>query len=140
MRGRRRLTSRRGLTLVELLVALVLLAVVLLPVMVGFSQALVAVNQSSISAAAASIARDKMEDLKLLAYSNYYAGYSEIGSEVRKPMPFGSRAGFFEVEVTVTVIRDDPKSGLKQAVVSVYRTGSANPVVTLTSYFTPRGV
>ena len=133
-------TRSGGLSLVELLVALTILAVVLLPVMVGFSQALVATNQSSISGAAASIAREKMEELKLLAYSNYYSGYSEIGNEERQPRPLGNQAGFFEVAVAVTVIRDDATAGLKQAVVSVYRTGSADPVVTLTSYFTPRGV
>jgi len=136
MLGHRRLTSRRGLTLVELLVALVLLAVVLLPVMVGFSQALVAVNQSSISAAAASIARDKMEELKRQAYLNY----DGLQSQERQAADFGNQTGFFEVEVTVPPPPPNDPRVRKQAVVSVYRTGSASPTVTLTSYFTPRGV
>ena len=49
MRGRVK-SQQEGMSLVEVLVALVLLAVALLPVVVGFSQALVATSDSSIAA------------------------------------------------------------------------------------------
>ena len=133
MVGRRKLISTGGLSLVEILVALVILAVVLLPVIVGFSQALITTSQSTISAAASSIAREKVEELKRV-------DYAYLQSQEREARPFGSQPGFFEVAVAVTVVRDDANAGLKQAVISVYRTGSSNPVVTLTTYFTVRGV
>ncbi len=124
---------RAGLSLVETLVALVILAVVLLPLILGFTQALVTTNQSSITAAAANIARETMEELKQVDY-----GY--LVSREREERPMGSHASFFEVQVEVTVVRDDPVAGLKRVTVSVYRTGSSTPVTMLTSYFTPRGV
>jgi prepilin-type N-terminal cleavage/methylation domain-containing protein len=126
---------RRGLTLVEVLVALTILAVILLPVMVGFSQALITTSQSSITAVATSIAREKIEELKLRPYELIQ---SQPG-EHRDLRPGDS---YFEVEATVTENRPDDAahSGLKTAVVSVYRSGSARPLVTLSTYFTPAGV
>lgn len=122
-----------GLTLVEVLVALVILMAVLLPVIAAFTQALVATNQSAISCAATAVAVDKMEELKQM-------DYSAVQSQARQPRPFGNRPGFFEVEVNVTTERDDPVAGLKRVVVSVYRAGSQSPVVTLASYFAVRGL
>ena len=133
MAGRRKPISTSGLTLVEILVALVILAVVLLPVIAAFSQALVTTSQSSISSAASSIGREKVEALKRL-------DYSYLQSQARETKAFGNHPGFFEVEVTVTVVRDDARAGLKRAAVSVYRAGSLSPVVTLTSYLAVRGV
>lgn len=125
-----------GLTLVEVLIVVALLAMVLLPVMLGFSQALVMTSESTISAAATSIARDKLEQLKA-------TGYASIVPEERQPKDLKPGDSFFEVTVTVPPeVRANgaAQQGLKIAVVSVYRRGGANPVVTLTSYFTPRGV
>ena len=127
--------ASRGLTLAEVLVALTLLAVVLLPVMVGFSQALITTSKSSISVAATSIARDKIEELKV-------GGFALLADQPRQQRDLNPGDGFFELAVTIETIRPDDvaRSGLKRAVVSVYRTGSAAPEATLVTYFTPVGI
>jgi prepilin-type N-terminal cleavage/methylation domain-containing protein len=124
-----------GLTLVEVLIALVVLAVVLLPVMLGFTQALATTSESSISAAATSIVRDKVEELKRM-------DYSVLTSQPREARDLRPGDGFFEVAVTVEVRRPDDaaQAGLKEAVLSVYRTGSSDPVATVDTYFTPHGI
>jgi prepilin-type N-terminal cleavage/methylation domain-containing protein len=126
---------QRGLTLVEVLIALAVVAVALLPVMIGFSQALAAANQSAITTAATSIARQKVEDLKAKAYA-------DVISEQPAPRDFRAGDSFFRVAVTVQELRADglAHQGLKQAVVAVYRTGGAQPVVSITTYFVPLGV
>jgi prepilin-type N-terminal cleavage/methylation domain-containing protein len=55
---------RNGFTLVEVLIAVCVIAVAMLALMAGFINALATTSQSTISTAASSIARDKMEDLK----------------------------------------------------------------------------
>ena len=119
----------------EVLVALTLLAVVLLPVIVGFSQALASSSQSSISVAAASIARDKIEQLKCADFDN-------VQSEPRETRDWDPGDSFFEVEVTVQTVRpnDSADAGLKEAEVTVYRTGGQEPVVVSTTYFIPFGI
>ena len=125
-----------GLTLVEVLVALTLLALVILPIMAGFSQSLVSTNQSTIAAVATSLARQKLEQLKL---RDYDALFSEP-SEVRDLRPGD---GYFLISTQVQEVRaNDPDnySGLKRLDVSVSRQGSASSLVTLTTYSIPKGV
>jgi prepilin-type N-terminal cleavage/methylation domain-containing protein len=127
--------SERGLTLVEVLIALAILAVALLPVMIGFSQALATANQSTITTGATSIARQKIEDLKAKAYA-------DIVTEPRTPRDLRAGDSFYQVAVTVEELRPDGTAhqGLKRVVTAVYRTGGAQPVVTITTYFTPVGI
>ena len=124
-----------GLTLAEVLVALTLLGVFLLPAMIAFSQGLVTTSDAAITAAAASIARDKVEELKVL-------DFSELGSQVRQTRDLRPGDSFFEVAVTVEVIRPDDSvhSGLKKAEVAVYQAGGRRPVAVATTYFVPFGV
>jgi len=125
----------RGLTLVEVLIALVVVAVALLPVMFGFSHALMAANQSTIVSAASSIARQKVEELKAKTYG-------EIITEELSPRDLRPGDSFFQVEVTVEEVRPDGPAheGLKETVIAVYRTGGAEPVVSITTYFAPLGI
>jgi len=143
MSGMRQTTSRGGLgfTLVEVLVALTLMAFVLLPVMAGLSQALVSTSESSITAAATSIARDESEQLKALVRSSS-SGFDALASQPREPADLRPGDSFFEVEVTVETVRPDDSlhSGMKKAAVMVYRTGSDHPVTTLTTYLVPFGI
>lgn len=127
--------ARAGLTLVEVLVALALLVVVLLPVVLGLSQALVTTSESAIAAAATSIARGKVEQLKALAYDG-------LTDQAREPYDLRPGDSFFEVAVTVDEVRPDDAahSGLKKAEVIVYRTGGSQAMARLTTYFTPHGV
>lgn len=143
MSGMRQTTSRGGLgfTLVEVLVALTLLAFVLLPVMVGLSQALVSTSESSITAAATSIARDKNEQLKSLVRGSS-SGFAALATQPREPADFRPGDSFFQVEVTVETVRPDDSqhSGMKKATVRVYRAGGDRPVTTLTTYLVPFGI
>ncbi len=143
MSGMRQTTSRGGLgfTLVEVLVALTLLAFVLLPVMIGLSQALVSTSESSITAAATSIARDKNEQLKSLVRGSS-SGFAALATQPREPADFRPGDSFFEVEVTVETVRPDDSqhSGMKKATVRVYRAGGDRPVTTLTTYLVPFGI
>ncbi|MCJ7751823.1 MAG: prepilin-type N-terminal cleavage/methylation domain-containing protein [Armatimonadetes bacterium] len=139
----RQTTSRggSGFTLVEVLVALTLMAFVLLPVMMGLSQALISTSESSITAAATSVARDKTEQLKALVLGSS-SGFAALVSQPREPADLRPGDSFFEVEVTVETVRPDDSlhSGMKKAAVMVYRTGSDRPVTTLTTYLVPFGI
>jgi hypothetical protein len=112
------------------------LTVFLLPVMIGFSQALITTSQASTSAAASSIARQTIENLKAVGYD------SILSSEVRSAADLRPGDHYFEVETRVTEVEpnDLSRKGLKQAEVSVYQTKSQTPLVVLTTYFTPAGV
>ena len=143
MSGMRQTTYRggSGFTLVEVLVALTLMAFVLLPVMMGLSQALISTSESSITAAATSVARDKNEQLKALVLGSS-SGFATLASQPREPADLRPGDSFFEVEVTVETVRPDDSlhSGMKTAAVMVYRTGSDRPVTTLTTYLVPFGI
>jgi len=127
--------ARRGLTLVEVLIALTILAAALLPMIVGFSQALITTGNSTIAATATSIAQEKMEELKAKPFA-------DLQSRGREPRDLNGGDSFFEVEVTVDTVRPDDArhGGLKMAAVSVYRAGDDQAVVVLSSYFAPFGI
>ncbi len=131
----RRLIPRSGLTLVEVLVALAILAVTILPMVIGFWQSLISTSESAISVAASSILREKAEELK-------GKDFDVLDSEPRETRDLNPGDGFFEVAVTVETVRpnDAVDSGLKRAEVSVYRAGSAQPVAIATTYLTPLGI
>ena len=128
-------TNQRALTLVEVLVALSILAVVLLPVMAGLSQAMSTTSEGSINAAATSIAREKLEQLKA-------TDFTLLDSQLAESRDLVPGDSFFQIAVTVETIRPDDAagSGLKKAEVIVRRSGSAYPVATITTYFTPAGI
>ncbi len=134
-------TTKSGLTLVEILVALTLLAMVLLPVMTGLSQALVTTSDSTITTTATSIARDRVEQLKSELRRPGY-DFNSLVSQPRVPADYRPGDGFFEVEQIVEITRPDDAahSGLKKVDVIVYRAGSDKPVVTLTTYLMPNGI
>ena len=143
MAGMRQITYRgiSGITLVEVLVALTLMAFVLLPVIIGLSQALVSTSESTITAAATSIARERNEELKALVRSSS-TGFAALASQPREPADFEPGDSFFEVEVLVETVRPDDSvhSGMKKAAVTVYRSGGGRPVTTLTTYLVPFGI
>lgn len=130
-----------GLTLVEVLVALTLVAVVLLPVMIGLSQALVSTSESTITSAATSIARNKVEQIKDLTRRQSF-DFNSLAGQPRESADLKPGDHFFELEVTVETVRpdDNQQSGLKRAVVTVYRAGSENPSARVTTHFTPYGI
>ncbi len=131
-----RTTRSAGLTLVEILIALTILAVVLLPVMVGFAQALITTSQSSTSAVASSIARQTLESMKAVGYS-----YALVG-QTTTPADLVPGDAFFQIKTTVTEIEPDDAShkGLKKIEVLVYQKGSSSAMVALSTYISPVGV
>jgi Tfp pilus assembly protein PilV len=141
VRSHRRGRQSSGLTLVEILVALTLMAVVLLPVVIGLSQSLVATSNASIAAVATSIAREKAEALKADMRAPDF-DFSALTSQPREPADYKPGDSFFEVDVVVETVRPDDSSnaGLKKAAISVYRAGADAPLMTLTTYVAPYGV
>jgi len=133
--------TNKGFTLVEVLVALTLMAMVLLPVMMGLSQALVSTSASTMVAAATSVAREKMEELKN-EIREPTGGFEAVVSQPREPADLSPGDSFFEVEVTVETSRpqDAANSGMKTAVVTVYRNGGERPVTVLTTYLVSAGI
>jgi prepilin-type N-terminal cleavage/methylation domain-containing protein len=131
-----RVDDRAGLTLVEILIALTILAVVLLPVMVGFAQALITTSQSSTSAVASSIARQTIESAKAAGYSNAAVGQTTAAADL---VPGDA---FFQVKTTITEPEPDDAShkGLKKIEVLVYQKGSSYAMVALATYISPVGV
>jgi prepilin-type N-terminal cleavage/methylation domain-containing protein len=141
MAGQRVHKSIRGLTLVEILVALTLVAVVLLPVMTGLSQALVSTSQSTIESAATSVARDKVETIKdLVRRPGFDLGSLNAEPRVTANLKPGDQ--FFEVEVSTEVARQDTgvQDGVRKVIIHVYRRNSDSPVATVTTYFTLYGI
>lgn len=124
-------SQQEGMSLIEVLVALVLLAVALLPVVVGLSQALVATSDSSIAAASASIAREKMEEMKSI-------DFDLLDNQPREPRDLRPGDAFFEVTSEVVVMTTMPD--LKQVAVIVYRNGGSQPIATVTTYVARAGV
>jgi len=131
----RRLIAKRAVTLVEVLIALTILAVVILPVVIGLWQSLVATNESSISAVASSIVREKMEGLKVKSFD-------QVESELREPRDLKPGDGFFEVAVAVETVRpnDAANSGMKKVEVSVYRAGGTEVLAIATTCLIPFGI
>ncbi len=129
------------MTLVEILIALTLVAVVLLPVVIGLSQAIVSTSDSTIIAVATSIARDKMEQVKADARRPAF-DFASLSSEPRVSADLKPGDSYFEMDVTVETVRpdDETHSGLKKVAVSVYHAGTEMPLTTVTTYFTPNGI
>jgi len=140
-REREKRKASSGLTLIEVLVALTLVAAVLLPVMIGLSQALVSTSESSIVAAATSIGRQRVEEIKAVARSATF-DFASLESQPRETADLNPGDGFFEMEVIVETVRADDAShsGLKKVEVAVYRAGSDRATVTMTTYVMPFGI
>ena len=141
MAGKRPQRKNRGLTLVEILVALTLVAVVLLPVMTGLSQALVSTSQATIESAATSIARDKVESIKDLARRPNF-NLEALTAEPRAPADLKTGDQFFDVEVLTEPAKPDTgfQDGLRKVIVHVFRHNDDTPVATVTTYFTLYGI
>jgi prepilin-type N-terminal cleavage/methylation domain-containing protein len=128
--------ARRGLTLVEVLIALAVMMVFVLPVVIGLSQALSVTSQSSTAVVASSTARQTIENLKAVGYANIQSSATRSTADLRP----GDH--YFEIETVV--VEEQPNTakldGLKRVEVSVYQAGSQTPLVVLFTYFTPVGV
>ncbi|HEX9880452.1 MAG TPA: prepilin-type N-terminal cleavage/methylation domain-containing protein [Candidatus Binatia bacterium] len=119
---KRKLTNEKGFTLLEILVAVTLLAVALLG-MAGLTAALVQGNDfSSRVTTASTLAQDKMEQVTKLGYGNTAAvdttvteGYNTIPN-----FPYYKRVTFTDV--------DSPSAGMKTVTVTVFWAGDTHSV------------
>ena len=129
-------SHRNGMTLLEVLIALVVLGMFLVPAMLAVSQAVITSNESSIAVVASSIARQRLESLKLLSYDSIQSSPERSSADLRP----GDR--YFQVATTVTETQPNGPNldGVKEVVVTVYQAGSQSPLVVLTTRVTPVGV
>lgn len=123
---------RRGLTLLEVLIALSVLGVFLLPVILALTQALTTSTQSTTVVAATSIARQTVERLKSVGYDNVQSS--------PEPTPADLKPGDGYFEVTTSVALAAGVNSVKEIVVSVRRTGSQEPLAVLRTLLIPVGV
>ena len=100
--------NRRGFSLLEILIALVLFTVGFVAILGIFSRAILSSSDAEKTVVATNLAQKKMEEMRNLAYA-------DIASEAKAAV-----SGFtsFQREVTIT----EPQTDLKQVVVTAYWT------------------
>ncbi len=116
------LRNKKGFTLLEILVALTLLATALLG-MAGLTAALMQGNTfSNRLTVAATLAQDRLEDLTKLGYGNTPVEYSEVTEEYNSipNFPFYRRVTTIEV--------DEPDKDMKTVTVAVFWAADAHSV------------
>lgn len=115
--------SQPGFSLVELLLALLLIVIGLFPLLSALSTSLIAVSASKTNAQAANLAQTKMEEIK----SQNFDAISAEGKSQLVSYPAFKR----EVQVT------NPQTNLKDVKVIIYwQSGTAETSLNLESLFT----
>jgi prepilin-type N-terminal cleavage/methylation domain-containing protein len=124
-----------GVTLIELMVALVLLSVALLGIAAAFAPGRMAIQAGDQSTTAVFLARQVVEDMRNRAYD---ADSDEITGGNFPNLAYGSISGYPNFRRTVTIADDVPETGTKTVTVAVfYRDDSgAERSVTLAMIFT----
>lgn len=103
--------DNKGFTIIEVMIAVLVLSFGLLA-LAGLSASIISSNRFSAQlSAATTLAQDKIEDIRRVAYSNVSSG-SETGIDEK-----GTSGGIFD---RATVVLDDqPASGMKTVTVTV---------------------
>ena len=114
--------SSRGLTLVELVIAMALMGVIVVALLGGLSNAIMALHFADVQATAESLARSEMEYLKQ-SYNSTAANYTDNA-------PFGYEG--YVVSVGFWCLDDDET--LQRVTVKVGHKDKPEPVVTLVGY------
>jgi len=113
-----RTESRRGFTLVEILIAAMILTVGLITVLWVISSSLMDARQQHQRQVAVSLAQAKMEELRNVSYDDLVSGMDEdeYGEQILLD-EYGQPGGIFSREWTV--IDDSPMDGTKTVSVTV---------------------
>jgi prepilin-type N-terminal cleavage/methylation domain-containing protein len=138
------MTTRRdaGLSLVELMVAMMLLGIALMGLAAAFAPSRMAIQQGDQSTTATFLARRSLERMRNAAYD---LDTDELvnGTEFPASTPYNSSPPSDMVDYpkyrrTITFVNDTPEAGTKTAtVVIIYRNSSGvEQSVTLTTIFT----
>lgn len=131
------LRREAGISLVELMVALVLLAVALMGLAAAFAPGRMAIQQGDQATTATFLARRVMEDMR---NREYVVGTDELvnGATFPAANAYGTLAGYPSYRRTITFVNDAPEAGTKTAtVVVIYRNSSGiEQSVTLSMIFT----
>ncbi len=132
-------TLRRdsGLSLVELMVALLLLAIALMGLAAAFAPGRMAIQAGDQATTATFLARQVLEDMRNRAYDQ---DSDELvnGATFPATTAYGGIAGYPNYRRTITIVNDAPEIGTKTVTVAViYRNSSGvEQPVTLTMIFT----
>jgi Tfp pilus assembly protein PilV len=133
------MTMRRdaGISLVELMVALLLLSIALMGLAAAFAPGRMAVQQGDQATTATFLARKVMEEMRNRAYD---LGSDELvnGTTFPAATAYGNIAGFPQYRRTITFANDQPEAGTKTATVVIFYLNSAGveQSVTLSMIFT----
>jgi prepilin-type N-terminal cleavage/methylation domain-containing protein len=133
------MTMRRdaGLSLIELMVALMLLAVSLMGLAAAFAPGRMAVQQGDQATTATFLARQVMEQMRNRAYD---LGTDELvnGTVFPAATAYGNIAGFPHYRRTITFANNTPETGTKTATVVIFYQNSSGveQSVTLSMIFT----
>lgn len=114
--------SSRGLTLVELVIAMALMGIIVVALLGGLSNAIVALHFADVQATAESLARSEMEYLKQ-SYNATAANYTD-----------NAPLGYEGYAVSVGFWCLDEDETLQRVTVEVSHKDRPDPVVTLTGY------
>ncbi len=127
--------DNRGMSIAEVLIALMVLAVALIPILAGFQTSLATVTDSDEVLAATNLARQKIELAKISAYDT-------VATTARAAFPSGEDpSGLYEYEQIVTTLPTSTSNpSYKQVEVRVYKGAATSPVVTLVTYIASGGV
>ncbi len=117
------LAPESGLSLVEVLLATVILSVGLLGTAALLAGTLRANNASKNISVSTMLAQDRIESLRTL-------GYSEIGeSDTTTTEDYGSIGGFPHHRRVTSILVDSPTSGMKTTMVEVFWSPEHQPIV-----------
>lgn len=106
-----------GLSLVELMVALMLLAVALLGLAAAFAPGRMAIQAGDQATTAVFLARQTLEAMRNRAYDS---DTDEITTANFPNQGYGGIAGYGGYRRTITIANDSPSAGLKTVTVTVF--------------------
>jgi prepilin-type N-terminal cleavage/methylation domain-containing protein len=125
--ARRPRHGERGFTMVEILVALTILALILVPLLAGFDWSMGQTGQSNLTTAATNLARQILETAR--AEGSTSSGFPVAGAG--RAAVAGTR---FQAE---TIVTTNTTMNFEQVVVNVYNGTATTPLVSLTSVIGP---